>query len=529
MKKTSTKKIIFCSLVFFILSETISAQLKLPAIEGPYKPTWESLEQYSCPEWFRDAKFGIWAHWGPQSVPELTDWYARFMYSPQTGTLPGGTFDTWQTGWKIKAYLYHCEHYGHPSVFGYKDLIPLFKAEKWDPEALMKLYYKAGARYFMSMGQHHDNFDMWNSKYQPWNSVNMGPKKDIVKGWQQAAKNNNMKFGVSFHGAPSWNWFEPSRGADLDGPRKGVPYDGNLTKEDGNGKWWEGYDPQDLYCRPHTAGDPPDEAYKQKFYNRINDMVENYRPDMIYFDGGLPFGGLDIAAYYYNQSQQWNNSKNQAVITIKGVRDENRQKAIVLDIENGQSDKMKKNPWQTDTSLDGWFLYKGAKPASTKDIVLQLVDIVSKNGNLMLNITQHADGTIQDYAYKFLEEMGQWMDINSEAIHETRPWEIFGEGPTNVVNGEQNKSQRLNYTSEDIRFTTRGNSLYAILLGWPGKEVTIKSLPKGKVLWFGKIKKIQMLGTQASLKWVQNEKGITVQLPATPPCQYAYTLKISGK
>ena len=528
MKNRFFKINILCSFTFFVLSTTVSAQQKRPVAEGTFKPSWESLKEYDCPAWFRDAKFGIWAHWGPQSVPELTDWYARFMYYPQSGTQAHGTFNDWEKSSGLKTYSYHCKNYGHPSEFGYKDLIPLFKAERWDPEALMKLYYKAGARYFMSMGQHHDNFDMWNSKYQSWNSVNMGPKRDIVKGWQQAAKNNHMKFGVSFHGAIAWSWFEPSRGADKDGLYKGVSYDGNLTKADGKGKWWEGFDPQDLYCQSHTIGVSSDEAYKQKFYNRTVDLLDNYRPDLIYFDGGLPFDELDIAAYYYNKSQQWNNGKNQAVINIKGV-DNDKKKAVVSDTENGQSELIKKYPWQTDTSLDGWFFYKGSIPAQTKDIVLQLVDIVSKNGNLMLNITQRSDGSIMDYAVKFLKEMGQWMDINGEAIHGTRPWEIYGEGSTNVINGDQNKIQRLNYNSEDKRFTTKGKNLYVILMGWPGKEVTIKSLPKGKQLWFGAITEIYMLGTKTSLKWTQNENGLKIQLPNEQPCEYAFTLKISGR
>ena len=499
-----------------------------------FEPTWESLKQYDCPDWFRDAKFGIWAHWGPQSVAEYGDWFARSMY------IQGNT--TWYEG-KEPTYTYHLKKYGHPSEFGYKDLIPLFTAEKWDPEALMELYYKAGARYFMSMGQHHDNFDMWNSKFQPWNAVNMGPKKDIVKDWQKAAKNNNMRFGVSMHGEFAWQFFEVTRMSDTTGTKKGIPYDGVLTKADGTGKWWEGYDPQDLYCRPHkpskpfyelccpdNSGDPPDSAFLTKFYNRITDLVDNYHPDLIYFDGDLPQGdyGLRFASHFYNENQKWNNGKNEAVINTKR-QPADRQKAVVLDIENGQSDFLKKYPWQTDASLDGWFYMKGGWHASTKDIIEKLIDIVSKNGNLMLNITQKSDGTIQEYAVQFLKEMGQWMDINGEAIHGTRPWEVFGEGPHNTENGEQNKSVNIPFTSEDIRFTTKGNKLYAFIMAWPGKNITIKSLPTGKKLWYGEIKEIKMLGYDAPLKWSQDANGLTVQLPDKPPCNYAFVIKITGK
>jgi alpha-L-fucosidase len=360
-----------------------------------------------------------------------------------------------------------------------------------------------------------------------------------------------MKFGVSNHGEGTWRYWEITRMADTIGPKKGIPYDGWMTKADGKGKWWEGYDPRDLYGQPHRGakqgayegpfpgrdGEQPDSLFKQILINRNNDLIDNYHPDLVYFDGGLPFGRLDIASDYYNESQKWNNGKNEVVINVKGSRSEDQQKALVLDLENAQSDVPKKYPWQTDTGLDGFFyinpqylLYSGRGPTPTKDIILQLADIVSKNGNLLLNINLLADGTIVDAYYKFLNEMAQWMDINSEAIHETRPWEISGEGPTRVEAVKGNKSNRpKEYTCEDIRFTTKGNSFYAILMAWPGKEVTIKSLPKGKALWLGKIKNIQMLGNVGSLKWVQNEKGLTVQLPAMPPCQYAYTLKITGK
>jgi len=540
MKTNVVKSVSLCGFLYVAMSHAVSAQPLLPST-GPFQPTWESLRQYDCPDWFRDAKFGIWAHWGPNSVAEYGDWFPRRLYIQS---------NTWAFPDLPPAYSYHLNKYGHPSQFGFKDLIPLFKCEKWDPEALMKLYYKAGARYFVSMAMHHDNFDLWNSKYQPWNSVNMGPKRDIVKEWQQAALHNNMKFGVSNHGEGTWRYWEITRMADTNGPMKGVPYDGWLTKADGKGKWWEGYDPQDLYTRPHrpgqpayegpfpdNSGDPPDEIFKTSLMNRTVDLIDNYHPDLIYFDGGIPFNRLDLASYYYNQSQKLNNGKNQAVINIKGARTEDRQKAVVADIENGQSDTMRKYPWQTDTALDGWFytnpkylITPGRGPVPTKDIVLQLVDIVSKNGNLLLNINLLADGTIVDPYVKFLNEMAQWMDVNGEAIHGTRPWEIFGEGPTKLLTGRGNESNRpKEYTSEDIRFTTKGKSLYAIIMAWPGKEVTIKSLPKGKVLWFGDINDVQMLGSGGSLKWAQDEKGLAVQLPAVPPCQYAYALRISGK
>ena len=486
-----------------------------------YEPDWESLKRYECPEWFRDAKFGIWAHWGPQSVPQLGDWYGRFLYNAPNQT------NKWRTEGGAKAYAYHLKHYGHPSQFGYKDLIPLFKAEHWNPTALMELYHKAGARYFMSMGQHHDNFDMWDSKHQPWNSVNMGPRRDIVREWQTAAKQFNMRFGVSFHGSSAWSWFEPSRGADADGPLKGVPYDGNLTKADGAGKWWDGYDPQDLYCRPHKEGEPPDEPYKTKFINRVFDLVDNYRPDLIYFDGGLPFNRLDIASEFYNRSQSWH-KQNEAVINIKGVPPE-RRKAVVYDIENGQAGDLLPNPWQTDASFDGWFVVSGGRGAPTKKIVQQLTDIVSKNGNLMLNITQRPDGTISDFAANFLKEMAAWMDVNSEAIHGTRPWVIYGEGPTKIADGESKKSQRLNYTAKDIRFTTKGRSLYALIMEWPGEKVTIKSLTPDRELWFGEIKEVQLLGHSAPLKWQRDASGLTVSLPEKKADQFVYVVKISGE
>ena len=497
-----------------------STRSKEAASTDKFLPSYDSLAQYEFPEWFRDAKFGIWAHWGPQSVPELGDWYGRFLYNPQDNQ------NEWRKKGGEKAYTHHIKTYGHPSVFGYKDLIPLFKAERWNPKELMNLYYKAGARYFMSMGQHHDNFDMWNSKHQPWNAVNMGPKRDIVREWQSAAKELNMRFGVSFHGSSSWSWFEASRGADQEGPLKGVPYDGNMTKADGIGKWWEGYDPHDLYCTPHEPGAPKSQAYIDKFSARLDDLVENYKPDLIYFDGGLPHNRLDVVSNFYNSSIRWH-GKNEAVVNVKGITGEKR-KMFVFDIENGQAEDLEPYPWQTDTSFDGWFVSKASTPTATKKIVQQLVDIVSKNGNLMLNITQSSDGTIKDYSLRFLAQMASWMDINAEAIHGTRPWVIYGEGPTKITDGESKKAKRPNYTPQDIRFTTKGNDLYAMIMEWPEDDVVIRTLTPDRKLWFGEIREIKLLGETSPLKWRQGADGITVSLPKTKVGDYVYVLKISG-
>jgi alpha-L-fucosidase len=529
---------------YYVLVLLFSVALCMPnfilAQKVDFKPTDESLKQYKTPEWFRDAKFGIWSHWGPQSVPERGDWYARFMYLQ--GVLDWGeTFDVNES---------HTKRYGHPSEFGYKDLIPLFTANKWNPEKLMKLYKKAGARYFVSMGQHHDNFDMWNSKLQPWNSVNMGPKRDIVKEWQNAAKKNGMPFGVSFHGEAAWWFFESSRLSDHKGAFQGIPYDGWQTKEDGKGKWWEGYNPRDLYGQPHKPklpanvkiarevireGDPASDSFLDNFVGRVYDVLDQYHPELIYFDSGhFPAGkerGTKLIADFYNRSQKWNKGINKAVVNAKHLT-EAEQQMFVLDFENTHSSEVRQLPWQTDIGFDGWFYLNKEKEAylPTQDVIHTLVDIVSKNGNMLLNITQSASGEIHPYAYDFLNEMGNWMGVNSEGIHGTRPWKKFGEGPSRIDGEKDIEHESIEYSSEDFRFTTKGNTLYAILMKYPEdkKEVTITSLSKNEKLWFGEIKNVTLLGNKGKLKWKSTSNGLLVSLPKKAPCDYAYIIKISG-
>jgi len=512
-----------------------------PVAAGQFEPTWESLAQYQTPEWYRDAKFGIWAHWGPQCEPEDGDWYARSMYQEGSGQNK-----------------FHVDKYGHPSEFGFKDVISLWKAEKWDPEKLVSLYKRVGAQYFFAMANHHDNLDMWDSKYQTWNTLAVGPKKDIIAGWAAAAKKEGLPFGVSVHAAHAWSWYEPSRGADKNGDKAGVPYDGNLTKADGKGKWWDGLDPQDLYAQNHehstgwdnpgkihsqwnwgNGASLPDQAYCDKFYNRTVDLINRYHPDLIYFDDtALPLwpasdAGLKIAAHFYNSNKQLHNGKNEAVIFGK-ILSQKQLKTMVWDIERGVPNKIYPFAWQTCTCIGNWHydrsVYDHDRYKNAKTVIQMLADIVSKNGNLLLNIPVRGDGSIDDKEEKILNEIGVWMDVNKESIFGTRPWTIFGEGPASE--GTALSAQGFNegkgkaFTSEDIRFTTKGNILYAIILNVSdNKDITIKSLSKKMPLSKGHpITKVSVLGSTGKLTWSRTDSGLSLKVPSTG----VVVLKIEG-
>ncbi len=516
-----------------------------PIAKGPFKPTWESLQNYKTPDWFRDAKFGMWAHWGPQCQPESGDWYAREMY--QEGSVK---------------YKIHLEKYDHPSKFGFKDVINEWKAENWDPEELVSLYKNAGAQYFMAMANHHDNFDLWNSKYQKhWNSTKIGPKKDIIGGWAKAAKNNGLPFGVSVHASHAWRWYESAQRSDKAGAYAGIPYDGKLTKADGKGKWWEGLDPQELYAQNHPLSEksldngsvhkqwnwgsgvyPPDKAYIEKFYNRTIDLINKYNPEVLYFDDSqLPLwpisdAGLRIAAHMYNKSIK-EHGELRAVINGK-VLDENQSKAMVWDIERGQANEIQPLPWQTDTCIGGWHYERGIYERNgyktAKTVIQTLVDIVSKNGNLMLNIPVRGDGSIDEKERKVVEETGRWMKANSESIYGTRPWKIFGEGPAQqaaaALNAQGfNEGKGKPFTHEDVRFVTKGDVLYATAMGWPedGKLV-IKSLKKNCEHFAREVQKIEWLPTRQSLSFERNETGLIISLPEkkSDEVTYANVIKV---
>ena len=509
---------------------------------GPFEATWASLEKFQTPDWFRNVKFGMWAHWGPQCQPEAGDWYGRGMY--QEGS---------------RQYKLHLGKYGHPSVSGFKEVIHDWKAENWDPDALVDLYKSAGARYFMALANHHDNFDLFNSTHQPWNSVRMGPRKDLIGGWARAARKAGLPFGVSVHAAHAWSWYEVAQRSDKAGPFAGVPYDGRLRPADGKGRWWNGEDPQALYAQDHPLSQgsendgtigrqwdwgngayPPSAAYIEKFYRRTIELIDRYSPDLVYFDDSqLPLwpvsdAGLRIAAYLYNKSIREKGSL-QSVVTGK-VLDPQQRKAMVWDIERGQSNAIEPLPWQTDTCIGDWHydraIYdrKGYKTAKT--VIQTLVDVVSKNGNLMLNIPVRGDGTIDPEERAIVEEIGRWMKMNSEAIYDTRPWSVFGEGPA-MENAAPVKAQGFNegkgkpFTGRDIRYTTKGKTLYATVMDWPAEgTVLLTSLDSGKGLRPEPLHRVSLLASGEPLNFELIGGGLTVTLPARPEPAYGCVLKI---
>ena len=484
-----------------------------PGIEaepGPFHGTRESLSHYEVPPWFRDAKFGIWAHWGPQSAIEQGDWYARRMYlqgEPQ--------------------YNYHVEHYGHPSQFGYKDTIPAWKAEHFDPAHLMDLYKKAGAKYFVSMGVHHDNFDLWNSRHNAWNAVRMGPKRDIVGEWRKAATDAGLRFGVSDHLWITYKWFSVSHGHDQTGPLAGVPYDG---ANPGNFDLYVDSDDVWTDLDWNESGIP--EWWKRHWYERIKDLVDQYQPDLLYNDGTLPFEsyGLNLVAHHYNLSAKRHAGKTQAVYTGKRLEDGSAH-VDVLDRERGIVDQIWPTTFQTDTCIGEWHYKRGAKYKTPKMIVDMLVDVVSRNGNLLLNFPLPASGALDLEELNVLSGITAWMAVNSEAIHATRPWKIFGEGPgteASAQKAEFNESKRKDLTAADVRFTTKGNTLYAFLMGWPDYQTVVRPLALDTYLRVGKIQNVELLGYSGKLIWSQDTSGLEILLPDRKPCNYAVAFKVTG-
>ena len=475
-----------------------------PVIE--FKPDWESLEHYTCPDWFRDAKLGIFLHWGPSSAAAVDDWYGRNMY------IQGHA-----------AYEYHTKTFGHPSAFGFKDLIPLWKAERFDPDALIGAFREAGARYIVPVAAFHDNYDLWDSKHQRWNSLNVGPKLDICKMWKEAAEKHGLRFGVSTHMDRVPSWFNTSRGSDATGPLAGVPYDG---RDPANADLYGPENDEDPNW-PYLPKNAP-ESWKETWYLRNLDLIDTYRPDLLYFDGGIPYveHGLRLVSRFYNENQRWHDGRLEAVLNLKKTRVSGayREGVCVQDLERSKLEGIKAEPWQTDTSIGTWFCRKNATYARPNAIIDMFVDIVSKNGNLLLNIPLMADGTLDAGEQQFLAEMSRWTKVNGEAIFGTRPWRVFGEGPTSVKE-EYSEEIKESFTSNDIRFTTRDNILFAFFLDWPADgTVTIAEL--GTDAAPEEIADVRLLGHSGRLAWNRHASALEVVLPDEKPCEHAFAFRV---
>ena len=492
--------------------------------DGPFKPTWDSLLDYEAPEWYRDAKFGIWAHWTPQCVPEAGDWYARNMY------IEGQ-----------RQYKYHLDHYGPASRFGYKDLCAQWTLLNWNPDELITRYKKAGARIFVALANHHDNFDAWNSKHHPWNSAAYGPHRDVVGDWAAAARKQGLRFGVTVHQARNWWWFQPSHGSDKSGPLAGIPYDGHLTEADGKGQWWQGLNPQRLYGVKHPADALPDVSYVKNFYDRTRDLIDQHDPDLLYFDDSLlplGWGGMNIGAYFYNNSLNKNGGKLQAVLNVKDVPDR-LAKAVVADYERGLTAEIMKYPWQSETCIGGWhylrYLYE--KPGeyggylNPRDVIHWLIDTVSKNGTFILNVPGRPDGTIDSKEIAVLDGITAWMQANGEAIYETRPWKVYGEGPNSIKAGSFQGESVSKLGEKDIRFTRNksGNVIYMLVLGWPTESFTVQSLGLSAATRPGRVAKLELLRTDQTVSWKQQTDALRVDLPKLykPAVDYAAVLKVT--
>ena len=496
---------------------------------------WASLASgFRVPDWFRDAKFGIWAHWGPQCVPEAGDWYGRLMY------VQGHP-----------AYDHHLRTYGHPADTGFIDLIGRWHAESWQPDALVRRYARAGARYFVALANHHDNFDTFDSAHHRWNAARVGPRRDLIGGWARAARNAGLRFGVSNHSSHAWHWWQTGYSYDSEGPRRGARYDAfRLRAADGRGKYWQGLDPQDLYTGPsfvppdgigsiaamnawHDARDgqwledvPPARAgFARNWLARQMDLVEKYRPDLVYLDdSGLPFGdiGIQAVAHFYAHSRGRNGGL-EGVLTTKRINAAQRA-SVVEDVERGFVDAIRPEPWQTCTCIGNWHYDRGLydrhgyKPA--KAVIQRLADIVSKNGNLLLSIPVRGDGSIDDQEIAILDGLERWFGVNGEAIYDTRPWRDFGEGPTQPPSGEMNEARLPPFTAADIRFTRKGGTTYAILMEWPEREVSIASLAGVAV------ERVALLG-RGPLAFRSGADGLRVTLPRPGPGEMVPVLRLN--
>lgn len=467
-----------------------------------FEPTWASLSTYEVPAWYQDGKFGIFIHWGPYCVPAFgNEWYPRHMYLQST-----------------REFIYHQKVYGHQSKFGYKDFIPLFKAEKFDPTAWADLFRRAGARFVVPVAEHHDGFAMYDSALTRWTAAKMGPQRDIIGELAAATRAAGMVFGVSSHRAEHWWFFNGGREFDSD------------VQDPAYADFYGPAMPQPPNALHERDSEPrPDAAFLEDWLARCCELVDKYRPQLFWFDWWIrqivfqPYLQR-FAAYYYNRGLEWGQG-----VAINYKLDAFPEGTAVLDIERGQLKDIRPRLWQNDTSVskNSWGYIQHHDYKTPTALIHDLVDVVSKNGALLLNVGPRPDGTIPEQEQAILLEIGRWLAINGEAIYGTRPWKVYGEGPTEVYEGGFTDTKRAAFTPADVRFTTRGDILYAIVLGWPADGVAqVTWLRAGSPLYPGPIQRVELLGAPQPVEWTRDHVGLKVKLPAQRPHEAAFALKI---
>jgi alpha-L-fucosidase len=486
------------------MKEEILKQVDSTIANGKFKASWDSLEEYSVPNWYEDGKFGIFIHWGVYSVPGFgSEWYPRNMYkegSPE--------------------FEFHEKNFGPHNKFGYKDFISMFKAEKFDADSWAELFKKSGAAFVVPVAEHHDGFQMYDSALSNWNAAQMGPKRDIIGELAAAVRKQGMVFGVSSHRAEHW-WFM-GEGMNFDSDVRDPEYAdfyGPAKSQPGTEHQWDNY---------KTSN--PDKAYLDDWLARTCEIIDKYEPQLLWFDWwimNLSFKPYlkKLAAYYYNKSEDWNKG-----VAINYKYDAFPVGTAVFDVERGQLSGIRSVFWQTDTAVakNSWGYTKNQEYKTAGDIVCDLIDIVSKNGAMLLNVGPKPDGTIPQPDQDILLEIGRWLQVNGEAVYGTRPWKMFGEGPTKVSEGAFTDTGRQAFTSEDIRFTTREGAIYATILNWPEDgKVKIKCMGKGSKLIPENIKKVELLGSDLPVEWTSEDEGLNMSTSGSPAVKYAAVFKIS--
>lgn len=530
-------------------------KMAFPIAPGPFEPAWDSIRKHfpGPPAWFNEAKFGVFVHWGPQASGRSGDWYARNLY--REGSV---------------AYENHLRNFGHPSEFGYKDVLNAWKAPRWDPVAATAAFADAGMRFMMVVGVHHDNFDLWDSTHQPWNSVNVGPKKDMIGAWAREARAHRMRFGITFHHEYTWWWWVHAFHADAAGPRAGVPYDGGLTLADGRGLWWEGLDPRLLYTidlREYSAllenryaparGIFQDHQayaawYAEWWARRIQDAIEKYDPDMFYTDGNSPepFSGLKsgtgfksdagrrVVAHFYNRSL----ARHGRVDGLALIKFQSGNPAVGMTAEVGVPSTIKSDqPWIGENPIGDWYWQPGCHYHAV-NLVRSLLEYASRGGNYACAVPLTPEGDLEPECLAMLKDMGAWMRRNGAGIYGSTAWKTWGEGTPRpdparpaaapgllIHRGKLGaETAALPFDTSDFRFTHGADGcIYAwcMVVPAPGTRLAIRSLGRAAGLLEESIASVELLGA-GEVAWDQTDEALVVACPAALPFHHAVGFRI---